>query len=508
MYDAPTGYGDVAKSETREETVFLSLGVGVDSTVMDDVNFVGGDWLFPYNRHQDEAFDAIYTAANIATYEGDGIPTAASANMVLEGPDVKTGLWGIHISDENGDYPDANLVQIGLSQPHTCGVTIYTAGPNIIEGYAKYRVFPAAWTTVPLVCNGNVCSIPEIVTFDIIIIYPTKLDRAYCHPRCVEVEFGLSYTLGAAQLANEVVHIDEADPYGLSIPMSELDFEVINVNGEYDDENPDTLADRLAIGNPVHLSYTFYGPGKQFTIPMGVFYIADKRTQGNCLAVTAYDSRWNLTRAYNSWGISTSESLGDSIDAILTALDLAHVIDASVDAITPSAAYTFDESTTVLDDLQTIAQAYGIVVRMDRNGRIMVDGALSSDSYGNIPPNIQFTWPEPSQLHRYNYIDVAYSGGHVITDLREGNETRVTLSVANPLIATQAMAQAVTSRIVAHRYTKAVSVEWAGDPAIDIYDEIGAFSRWTLNGTAAEYKSIRRELTFNGMLKETVTLVK
>ena len=515
MYSTPTGYDVVARNGfigdqqiLRQESIFMSMGINIDNTAADDITAFTGSGLPMSNT--EELVDAVYEIDQIyATYEGDGIPTSASAGMLVPplaaNNSVRTGWWSSGISDASGAIT-ASLA-VTLSQAHTSALTIYLDGPNVTAGSV---VFSNNGVTeeVALRCHMGLAVAPGNHEFDALVINITSIDKPYHHARIVEIEFGDSMTIGTSILTNQVTFIDEIDPLGQGIPMQELDFDLINVDGSYDEDNPDTLSTRLTIGNPINLSYTLYGNGRKFTVPMGRFLIADKRATEKTVRVTAYDVRWSLSRMYNEWSIDTSEDLGTSIHRILSAVEIGHLVDASVSEIYPTASYSFTDSTSILDDLQRVAEAYGLTVTPNRNGTIIIGTEYAEDDYGELPPHIQFSWPESSLMHRYNYIVVSYSGGQVSTDLRSGvNTERIVLSVSNPLIATQAHAQAVMARVISRLYSKAVSVQWAGDPAIDLYDSIDVYSMWTLNQTPTTYRVVKRELVFDGMLKETATLV-
>lgn len=102
---------------------------------------------------------------------------------------------------------------------------------------------------------------------------------------------------------------------------------------------------------------------------------------------------------------------------------------------------------------------------------------------------------------------MAYEGGTYRRDLREDlSSARITLGVSNPLITTQAQAEAMCNRLVNNLYTKAVTVRWAGDPAMDLYDQVDAYSQWTIDTGPTRYWAIKREIRFDGMMTETVTL--
>ena len=509
MYYAPTGYDDAVSNEYRVETIVMSLGLYIDNTTADDLSDVDGSSLPMSNDFQ--LVDSRYDLDdNLATYEADGIPTAINAGMIvppLESDSrVNTGWWSSALSDADGNISFS--AEVTFSASHTSALTIYTAGPNILAGTV---VFSDNGTEeeVELDCHQGYAVASGNFTYDSFTINITEIDAPYKHIRITEFEFGDSVTISPAKLANEITFIDEIDPLQQGMPLRELDFDLINVNGDYDEDNPNGRYDRLAIGNPITLSYVIMSSARQYTIPMGRFILAEKGTNGNCMSVVAYDTRWFLAQMYNPWNLSTGEDLGTTLNRLLDSVEVAHQIDASVYSVYPTINATFTNETSLLDDLQIVAQAYGLTILPSRAGTVLINTDFPSDDYGNVPPNIQFSWPESSQATRYNYIDIAYgTGQHYTRDLRTSENTaRVVLSVNNPLITTENDAETVCNRIVSRIFSKVVKVKWASDPALDLYDEVGVFSRWTLNQTPAVYRPVKREITFNGMLKEETTFI-
>jgi len=509
MYSAPSGYEDAAKSIDRAETLYMSMGADIDNTAADDLDGFAGSSLPMSNTAQ--LADAVYQIdSNLATYEGDGIPTAANAAAMVPptapAASIRSGWWSDTISDADGLI--TAVLTMSLTAAHTSALTIYTDGPNILAGTATFHLDGEDDVEVELECHQGYAVAKGSNTYDSITLAIAQLDQPYRHLRIVEFEFGDSITISTQSLAHEVTYIDEVDPLGQGMPMRELDFDLINVNGEYDEDNPDSRFERLAIGNPINLSYTIFGGGRQYTVPMGRFVLAEKRPNGNCLTVVAYDTRWYLSQTYDAWGISASEDLGTTLDRLLTSVEIAHEIDPDVFLIYPVADHTFSTDTAVLDDIQAVCQAYGLVCVPDRYGSIMILTDHPSDDYGLLRPDMQFSWPESSQMNRYNYIDVYYNGGHYVRDLRDNpNTTRTVITVSNSLIVTEAQAISVCNRIAAHIWTRAVTVQWTSDPALDLYDDVDIYSRWTLNGEAATFRPVKREITFNGMLKEESTFI-
>lgn len=509
MYDVPEGYKEIAQSTDRVESVYMSLGVDIDNTAADEITGYASVALPMSNTNQ--LIDAMYEIdRELATYEADGIPTAENAGMIVPpvSPtrEVRTGWWSEAVSDEDGNI-DVSIT-VSFSNVHSSALTIYTDGPSILQGSVSFTYNGQTETVAITDHNGRAVASGNH-QYTSITISVSKIDQPYRHLRIAEFEFGDSITISTLTVANEITYIDEIDPFQQGLPMRELDFDLINVNGEYDEDNPNTVYQRLAIGNPINLSYTLYGNGTRHTIPMGRFVIAEKRSNGNCISVTAYDTRWYLSQMYNSWSLATNQSLGTALDNLLTSVEMAHTISQAVYDIYPTGNHTFSTDSTVLEDIMEVLQAYGLTFIPNRVGTVIIDTDFASDDYGLIPPTIQFEWPTPNQMNRYNYIDVIYGqGNHYIRDLRPtANQARVVLSVNNSLVNTEAQAMEICNRLVSRIYDKSMNIKWASDPIIDLGDTVGVYSIWTLNDTPTTYRALKREITFNGMLTEDTTLV-
>lgn len=512
MYNTPTGYDDVQTNTGRRESVFMSLGTFIDNTAADDLSEITAGTLPLSNPTQ--LIDAVYQVnTHLATYEADGIPTALGAQMVAPpitaGDLTESGLWSEDISDEDGviDF----TVTITLTRAHSSALTIYTSGANITAGTVTFTDGNDT-ETVALTPGAGSAAVLGNHTYQTITINITGLDAPFTHAKIAEIEFGNSVTLSGRALAHQITYIEEIDPIWVGMPMYELDFELINVNGDYSEDNPDTLFGELAIGNPINLSFTIADAEAQFTVPMGRFVISEKRTQNNCLMVTAYDTRWYLSQNYTAWALSTVEDLGTTLATLFAELEISCTIAQDVYAVYPTADYAFDTETTVLEDIMLVAQAYGLSMLPGRDGSVNVRVGFPSDDYGTLDVNAQFTWPDQMQLTKYNFIDIGYKSNgvtaHYKRDIRTDAVAKSILAFTNPLITSENQAIAVCNRIVANLYTRAVSVRYIADPALDLYDEVGIYNQWNVGEEdIPTYRPIKREITFNGVLRDTSTFI-
>lgn len=488
----PDGYVDAVASPSRTVSIYLTLGTDIDTTAADDITAITGGMLPMSNTAQ--ATDAIYEIhGGLATFEGDGIPTAISNGLIappLTATDYppETGLWSDVISDADGDI-DWSFT-IALSKSHYSGFRLYTDGPSITAATATFTDGSDS-ETVDMVCTEDHVTATGGHTFSSITINVTAISRPYSHVRIVECEFGASRSIAGSETTGETVLIDELDPTELSMPMRELDFSLINVDGTYDPDNPDSRLPELGMGYPISLSFTVENEGARYTVPMGRFVIGERQAEDTSVRITAFDARFKLSEISASWGLDTTESLGDTLDELLTTFDVPHNIDEGLFSVEPEASHTFGDDTTILEDLLKVQQAYGVYFLPDRDGTVHVTQTWPTGTALTVPLDGIYAWPAAKQTSRYNFVSVGYTTGgstlYVEQDLRtDTTETKTVLQISNnPLITTQARASAVLARIAARIKLDTIEIDWIGDPAVDVGDSISMPGKWSQTSPTA-----------------------
>lgn len=523
MYTNSQAYRDAIEAMDRDIQINMTVGADIDVTAPDDVTDITADSL-PMSNHSQIIDYNFEMTQEMATYEAYGIPTALSAGMLVPPltatqypPEI--GIWSDVISDADGNIDWS--MELELSEAHTSALTIYTTVADIAEGTATfYHTYIDEDTqqevtdseTVPLTPHAVYAVASGSYTYDRIVIHITRINQAFRHIRIVEIEFGDSITIEGDTLVGEVTFIDEIDVLQQGIPLAELDMELINIGGEYDEDRPGTYASRMKIGNPLMLSYIVKDGPRRTTIPMARMYIGSKFGSNDRLGVTAFDIRWKLTQTYHEWALDINEDLGTTITALFMALEVPYEIDPALFDMHPLGNYQFTDSTTVFEDLIKLAQAYGILFLPTRGGAIRALSSWPSDDYGLVPPENMMTYMAQSQMSRYNFIDVRYGTGSTFSrytrDLRtDPNTGKIIITVNNDLIVDQSQAVAVASRIEANLYTQAQSFNWRGDPSLDLSDRMQIHTRWTRESTAGTYRAVKRELTYDGGLTETTTVI-
>lgn len=507
MFDASSEYRDCIQADDRHITMYAAIGVGVDQTAVDDLTSVSGDFLPMSNP--EHIIDAVYKqTSGLATFEGDGIPTSASAGMIappIEATDnpPEVGVWSSVISDADGNISVDITVQ--MSKAHTSAFRMYTTGPNVLAATFTFIDGDVEQTMDCEVGYGYFSTV-EIMTYSAIRIHVSKLDRAFCHLRIVEMEFGSARTFSPASIAGESVWIREMDPTERTMPMDELDLTLVNVDGAFDTDNPASRLNDMGIGTPMTLGFTLRVPSGDVTIPCGRYYIGDIKAEDTRISLSAFDNRWILSDTYTTWSIDTATSFGESLNAILQEYSVPHIIDDGIYSIYPDKDHTFDDSTSILDDLLSIQQAYGIYFVPGREESMMVTTVWPGGDGGSIHKDAVYKWPSPRQTSGYNFVSIGYSADgvsyqYVEYDLRiDRNASKSIIQIVdNPLITTEARATALATRIVSRLSSAEIEVEWVGDPSLDLGDSLAIPGRWTTDNPET-YTLVYSEYTFDGAL--------
>ena len=215
--------------------------------------------------------------------------------------------------------------------------------------------------------DGKAVTDYEITTYDRIDVTVLKISAPYCHARISEIEFGASKTVAPEEMGEEITHIRDVDIFGLTAPLYELNFSLMNIEGLYDIDHPDSLIDTLASGTPVNYSVSVEHDGRQTTVPLGRYYIIEHNSLDDMVEITAMDARIILSDYTMPVTLNTTTPISTSIFNVLSALGIPHIIDAGVDTVYPARDYTPSEPTDVLSQLTYIAQRYDVHVVPSRD---------------------------------------------------------------------------------------------------------------------------------------------
>ena len=482
---------------------FIAVGVGIDPTAADDVTGVSATVLSLSNPRQ--LFDAKYfMSEGLATYEGDGIPTSVSAGMVAppESPTdgVTTGIWSKNISDASGRIQFHAILP--LSRPHSSALSLYFA--HEATGTVSFRKDGSLIDSISFVTDGGIWTNDTVRTFDTIDIVVSTIDKAFSHVKLVEVEFGASRTFGEDELTDSISLIRQIDPFMASVPVDELDFSIININGDFDIDNPQTRIGEIALGTPVYLSFTTEEDGVQTTTRMGKYFICAHDGADDTLRVTAQDARSIMQDIYPSLALSTSRPIAESISDVLGQFNIQHTIDDSARGIYPNANYVFDKRYSLLDSLLYILQKWDIFIMPDTEGMMRIQSYSATISpNAPIPEDYLLNYPQISKNVAYNFVRVGHDTGHIDRDLRPNPQSpMLMLNVDNPLINTEAEARTLADKMAGYVLANAEQMEVSaiGIPTLGLRGGADIKGRWATR----DYSISSIDMTFDGGLEMTV----
>ena len=508
MYDADFELRDVDYYRP-----YISIGTGIDTTAVDDITGWGGGMLEMSDPRQ--IVDATYSmSSNLATYEGDGIPTAVHHEIIappitpMDAP-PHVGIWSDVISDADGGMEWTFTVV--LSKAHTSALTLYGDLEGVVVERARFRYFKAGTVvrtiTVDRVEKGIVDR--EITTYDKIEITVLRISEPFKHARISEIEFGASVTVEPEDLGEEVVLIQDRDPWGISAPISELDFSLLNVDGRYDFDNPDSRLDELALGTPVWYSITVGVGSRRMTVPLGKYYIIEHNTVDDIIELTAMDARIILSELTAPIELVSGESVAESIVDLFQDLRIPYTVDPSATEVFADESYSPDEPMDILTQLIYIAQRYDIRATPRRDGVMYIHLPRPKVTVPVLNAEVLLKYPTPSFARTYNFISIQYGSEIYQRDVRKevSEEAVMAITISNPLITNEAQAIALADKIEASAYSQEYLATAIGDPRIDVDDIVPIEGRWTA-GSPTDYDVASIEFTYDGGLTMRIKGIK
>lgn len=513
MYAAPEGYKEAIEADTRDLDVIVTIGTNIDQTAADDIVSIEGDFLPMSNPEQ--ATDANYLVTEWqATFEGDGIHTPVSAGMMA--PPIQPtpyppeiGLWSSVISDATGAI-DFSFT-INLSAVHESAFTLYLHAMSIVEGTVSYFVAEALQRTAELSVSANEATDVEGSSFDRIVVHVTKIDKPFTHVKIAEIEFGSAKSYNKTNLTGTVSLIQELDPTMQSIPLYELDFSILNVTGEYDPDNPNGFFASIKRDYPCEMSVQVVKDGKKFTVPCGRFQIAEKSASDTELTVVAYDARRALQNNQGGLKLSTEQSFGDLFTELFDDIHMPfQIADELFEMYPDQDADLSGDMYDLLTCFLFLEQYYGIWLVPSRAGYIEARLEVPSDDYGPVNPDMMTSFPLPSPLDTFNFVQISYGtqGDVYEMDMRTDlSQAKNMISISNPLIQTSGKAQEVATRILASLYHEQVETQWRSDPVLDMNDTVLLEGKWTA-GNPTQYKLVYQEIDYDGGLTSTMRTVR
>lgn len=290
------------------------------------------------------------------------------------------------------------------------------------------------------------------------------------------------------------------DPMSAELPNSEINFEIVNLDGEYNPDNPHGVERYLMERQQVTSKYGYEitnpttGIKDIEWIPGGVYYLSEWTTPQNGITAT-FTARDAIELMSDPYSGRKSGTFMEIVEDALNQADIIHydIDDSLSDIIMPNNADVKWEDLSIAEVLQYIANASCCAFYQDRRG------------YINIKP-FSLTDPTDYEINRFNSYknsEISLSKQLKAVDINKGQFNLLaglkgeTQPVDNPFISDEqapAVAKWVMDYLINRRN---LSGDYRADPRLDPLDLItneNQFARSLVLVTEVKY-------TYNGAFR-------
>lgn len=422
-----------------------------------------------------------------------------------------TGYISSVMSGDNGSFSSHPIITITFTQIHTNvipGLTIRWGGAYG-EWARGYIVTAYNGTTV--VANKTVTNNSDATTiidtdidnFNKITIEITDWCLPYRRARVEEIIIGVKSVFGKAELVG-YEHSQSVDLLSLELPKAQIVFNISNVNGNWNPDNPAGVMKYLLERQEIRVRYGFKIDDSIEWIKAGTFYMSEWDTPTN--GITATFTARDLVEFMNGKFVATSGTftLTQLATQAFTQAGLPTLpdgtnrweIDASLGAISVTInPAEFDY--TIAEVLQLCANAACCVLYQDRNGKMRIEPLSTVLTDYLIDGFVSHTNPEYSISKELKSVDVNKNMGTV-----ENSVAGETQPIENPLIQNATVANAVAAWVKdCLKGRKTLSGTYRPDPRLDALDRITTKNKYAEN--TAVITNIK--YTYNGAFKGEYT---
>lgn len=428
---------------------------------------------------------------------------------ILEDVYGDSGYIGNFICDETGIFSPIPTIEINFSKSFSDlipGITV-TWSTVYNEWATKFRL--TAYHNEQAVFIGDIQENKEngpvsVLSGDIrgynkIVIQIYEWSSPLHRPRIESIFLGIDKVYTKKDIISYSA-TEYVDPMSAELPNSEITFEIINLEGEYNPDNPHGVEKYLMERQQVTSKYGFELTNKDTGIksiewiPGGVFYLSEWTTPQNGITAsfTARDAIELMSDIYSG---RTQGTYMDIVEDALAQADIIHYnIDESLSNISlPTNNEIPFGDLSIAEVLQYISNAACCALYQDRNG------------YINIRP-FSLTDASDYEINRFNSYqnsEISLSKPLKAVDINKGQFNLLvglkgeTQPVENPFIPDEqapAVAKWVMDYLINRRN---LSGEFRADPRLDPLDLVtneNQFARSLVLVTEVNY-------TYNGAFK-------
>lgn len=474
----------------------------------------------------DNGHEAFSKVGNVVIETDEAVPKYATLEQniwildnsldIVGEPYGESGYIGNVLSDASSlNYPTSSdgaypTVTISFSQVFANlipGISIAWS-PTYNEWAESFRITAYNGSTVvaqKLVENNSAVNsniAVDIQNYNRITIEIIKWSLPNHRPRIENILVGIKRVYDKNELMS-YSHSQFVDPMSAELPKNEITFELLNLDGEYNLENPEGTVKYLIERQEIKVRYGYQLESGMEWINGGRFVLSEWETPQNGITATfvARDLLEYMTDKYTG---TTSGTLYDIATAALTqaGLPLADdgtvrwVLDSSLSSITAPSGVTVDNS--IAEVLQLIANAACCVMYQDRKGRFHIEPLTSGEAITTattdylIDRDISYANADISLSKPLKEVNVN-DGAATVTVGTQGE----TQPVKNPFISADraaTVAQWVADYLVNRR---TLNGTYRADPRLDALDRAtveNQFSESVILITDVEY-------TYNGAFR-------
>lgn len=448
-----------------------------------------------------QTVDEIFTApVKYATLEKNFWALDGTFVVLPDAPPYgDNGYVGDVLSGADGSYTSPPSITISFSKVYQTilpGLTITWGSSYEGEHADTYKVTSYNGTTqvdsYTVTGNTDLISVfsGDIQGYNKIVIEILEWSKPYRRARISNILIGVESTFAKKDFF-KYTHSMSVDPLSAELPKSEIKFEIKNLNGEYNPDNPQGVYKYLIERQAVTVRYGYRFGGVIEWIKAGTFYLSewDCPQNGIKATFTARDALEYMGDLY------TGPSSGTLMQIAVSALQQAGlhktasgtdpwVLDSSLSGI--NAAQGADlSSNTIAEVLQYVANAGCCVFYQDRSGKLRIEPLKTGATDYRIDQFNSYSNAEISLTKQLRAVDVN-EGQSILT---VGNVGEIQ-PVKNPLVSSErapVVAQWVANYLKERRI---LSGSFRADPRLDALDRVtneNQFSEKVVLVTQIEY---------------------
>lgn len=409
------------------------------------------------------------------------------------------GYVGNVLSGADGTYTTIPTITISFSGVHQAvipGLTITWGSAYDGEFADTYKI---SWYNGSTQIGTNTVSdnhdLVSVFTADIsgynkIVIQVLKWSKPSRRARISKIVIGIERSYSKRDIF-KYAHTMFVNPLSAELPKSEITFEVANLNGEYNPENPQGESKYFMERQTVLAKYGYKLGGNVEWIKAGTFFLSewDCPQNGITAKFTARDGIEYMSDLYT--GPSSGTLMSIAVAAFqqsglppLTDNSTPWTIHSSLSNITAASGADLSKN-TIAEVLQYVANAGCCVFYQDRDGRFHIEPLVAGTTDYRIDQFNSYANAEISLTKQLKAVDV--NNGQAVVNVGTVGEIQ---TVSNPLVS--ASRAPVVGQWVANylKERQTLSGSFRADPRLDPLDRVtneNQFSEKVVLVTQIEY---------------------